>query len=98
VSKFGNVRTNGFASKREAKRYEELTWLEKAGEIRDLKTQVGFDLHVKDTKVSRYIADFTYTTSHGTTVVEDSKGFRTPLYQLKKKMLAAEYGIVILET
>lgn len=43
-SKFGNVRTNGFASKREAKRYAELLLLEKAGVIRNLKIQPRFAL------------------------------------------------------
>jgi hypothetical protein len=31
------------------------------------------------------------------TVVEDVKGFRTPLYRLKKKLIEAQYGIAIIE-
>lgn len=37
-------KTNGYASKKEAKRAAELRWLEKAGKIRDLKEQVKFVL------------------------------------------------------
>jgi hypothetical protein len=44
-----------------------------------------------------YTADFTYT-EDGKTVVEDTKGFKTPEYRLKKKMLLYFHGIRIKET
>lgn len=43
-SKYGNVRTKGFASKKEARRYQDLRLLELAGEIKDLKVQPWFVL------------------------------------------------------
>jgi len=43
-TKYGAVRTNGFDSKKEAKRYETLLLLEKAGEISMLQKQVEFEL------------------------------------------------------
>lgn len=86
-----------FASKKEAKRYGELLLLEKAGIISNLKTQVRFPLNVNDEKVCTYIADFTYF-ENGQTVIEDTKGFKTPLYKIKKKLMWACYQFLIVET
>ena len=45
-----------------------------------------------------YVADFVYTDSRtGETVVEDTKGFKTADYILKKKMLLYFHGIHIVE-
>ena len=45
-----------------------------------------------------YIADFVYTDLRtGKTVVEDSKGMRTPEYVIKRKLLRYRYGIAIQE-
>ena len=45
-----------------------------------------------------YIADFVYTDLRtGKTVVEDSKGMRTPEYVIKRKLLRYRYGIEIQE-
>ena len=43
-----------------------------------------------------YIADFVYQ-YNGNTVVEDSKGFRTKEYIIKRKLLRYKYGIAIQE-
>lgn len=43
-NKLNAVKTDGYASKREAERAAELRWLEKAGKIRDLQEQVKFVL------------------------------------------------------
>ena len=59
-SKYKNVRTNGFDSKKEFARYQELVLLEKAGEIHALETQVGFPLRVNEQLIGHYIADFVY--------------------------------------
>jgi hypothetical protein len=104
--KYGAVATvvNGhrFPSKREAARYQTLTMLERLGEIRHLRLQVGFDLHEPGgVEVGKYVADFTYeqASEHGwLDVVEDAKGVRTALYRWKKKHAEAEYGIEIRET
>lgn len=98
-----------FASKAEARRYGELKLLEKAGEIARLELQPKFDLHIAakvrgcpqgvrhPSKVCTYIADFSYIDRNGKAVYEDTKGFRTPVYRLKKKMVEKEYGITITE-
>lgn len=89
-----------FASKAEAKRYGELKVLERAGEIRELELQPRYDLSAWGQKIARYIADFRYKDRRDNFrnwVVEDVKGVKTPVYQLKKKLMAVQYGITITE-
>ena len=47
-------------------------------------------------KVS-YIADFVYTTKTGANIVEDTKGYKTKDYVLKRKLMYAVHGIKIKE-
>lgn len=96
-SKYRAKRTNGFASKRESDRYGVLALLEMAGAIRDLRTQVRYRLEVNGIHICVYVADFVYTENHQT-VVEDTKGFRTPEYKLKRALMLAVHGIAIKET
>lgn len=104
-SKFGNraVVVDGyrFASKREAGRYRELKLLLNVGAIANLRLQVPYVLHAQGgTKVGIYRADFVYWVGESGDeheVVEDAKGFPTPLYQWKKRHMKAEYGIEIRE-
>lgn len=73
-----------FDSKSEANRYCELKLLEKSGQIKNLKLQPKFPLHLDD-KNRFYIADFQYfEVKTGKDVVEDVKGVKTPVYKLKK--------------
>jgi hypothetical protein len=90
-----NVR---FASIREKNRYLELKLLFRAGEIFDLALQPEFEFVLDGKKMFSYFADFGYTEKDGTKVVEDSKGYRTPLYRLKKKLIEHQYKIRITET
>jgi hypothetical protein len=97
-----------FASQKEARRYQELKLLEKAGEIRCLELQPRFPLVVPGVgnggpyerrHLGDYVADFRYAdTRKNAIVVEDVKGFKTPLYRWKKKHVEAQYGITIVET
>lgn len=103
TGKMGNVRTEGFDSKGEHRRYLELLLQERIGVIRDLKTQVKYELTptIEKERASSYIADFEYFESlNGKWVkrTEDCKGFRTPLFILKRKIMRWRYGIEILET
>lgn len=86
-----------FPSKGEAGRWQELKLLEAAGAIKGLKRQIPFPLVVNGVKIGSYIADFEYDEG-GERVVEDYKGVRTPVYNLKKKLVRALYGIEIFET
>ncbi len=87
-----------FDSKHEAKRYQELRLLERAGEIINLRLQAPYILIDKSKygRAIKYIADFVYE-HNGITVVEDAKGVKTPVYCLKKRMMAERYGIEIQE-
>ena len=89
-----------FDSKKEAHRYYELKLMERAKVITDLKCQAPFTL-IDKSKYGReikYLADFTYY-ENGLLVVEDVKSSvtKTPLYRLKKRLLAERYGIEIKE-
>lgn len=86
-----------FYSKAEARRYSCLKLLEKSGEISDLSLQPRFDLIVNGKKCGFYKADFKYIDG-GKEVVEDVKGMKTPVYNLKKKLVKAIYDIDIYET
>lgn len=88
-----------FASRKEASRYRQLKLMERAKAIQDLSLQVTFPL-VKKSKYGReikYVADFVYY-EDGRMVVEDTKGYRTDVYKLKKRLMAELYGIEIRET
>lgn len=94
-----------FASKKEARRYSELTLLERAGEIVNLEIQPRYALHAMSPLsqrkcVGEYVADFAYSDvrTH-TRVVEDvkSEATRTAVYRLKKRIVEIQYGITIRE-
>ena len=86
-----------FASKKEAKHYLIYRALEEAGQITDLKTQVGFKIVIKGKLICSYFADFTFLDSKGVYCVVDVKGFRTPVYRIKKKLVEACHLIKIIE-
>lgn len=101
-SKYNAIKTeiDGFLfdSRREAIRYAELKNLEQVGEIADLELQPVFPCVINDKPICKYIADFRYTSvKRGNVVIEDAKGFKTPVYRLKKKMVEAIYNIIIIE-
>lgn len=98
-NKYGNKKTKGYDSKKESKRAGELKLLEKAGEIRELKEQVSFELQprfqTKKGNIIRpitYIADFKYfDCEKDCWVVEDVKGFKTDHYRIKAKLFQFKY-------
>jgi len=89
-----------FDSKREAARYKELKLLEAAGEIRNLILQPRFNFELNGVKMGFYKADFQYEDrlKDWAIVIEDVKGVKTPVYNIKKKMMRAFHGIEIFET
>lgn len=100
-SKFNAVKTEVdgiiFDSKKEATRYKELVLLQKAGEIKRLilqpkfVLQEGFSVGGKRYREISYVADFMYIDKDGSRVVEDTKGFRTDVYAIKKKLFLKKY-------
>ena len=92
-----------FDSNKEYRRFCELSLLERAGAIADLQRQVKFELIPSqriDGKVAErpctYVADFVYR-EDGKTVVEDTKGFKTKDYIIKRKLMLWVHGIRIRE-
>lgn len=121
--KYGNkkVTIGGmvFDSKKEAKRFEELFLMEKAGEISGLRRQVKYvlipaqrefldEIYTRGEKKGEnkpgrllesectYIADFVYY-KDGEVIVEDTKGFRTKEYIIKRKLMLYMHHIRIKE-
>lgn len=106
--KYGNkkVAVDGiqFDSKKEAIRYRELCLMVSAGKISNLERQVKYTLipqqKYKGKVVERpvsYYADFVYKDENGKIVVEDTKGFRTADYVIKRKLMLYIHGIRIQE-
>lgn len=89
-----------FDSIREAKAYADLKMRELAGRVRKIERQVRFNIPVKEKIVCFYRADFVFEEyEHGVwkVVIADAKGFATPVYKLKKKLMLAALGIEIRE-
>lgn len=105
-NKYGAKKTGGHASQKEHDRAGQLQIMLAAGLISDLREQVRFVLipYQRDKegntleKPCAYIADFVYTdNTTGQTVVEDTKGFRTKEYIIKRKLMLSVHGIRIKE-
>lgn len=80
-----------FDSQGEGRRYLDLKLLLQQGHISKLGLQPKFPITVNGKKICTYIADFIYQ-ENGVTIVEDYKGFMTPVFRLKKKLFEAIYG------
>ena len=97
-NKYSAVRQGKYASTHEADVAASLAALERSGAITNLREQVGFILVPGDGKLRpiSYIADFVWD-EDGREVVGDAKGFKTPVYRLKKRMMKLLLGIDIRE-
>ena len=101
-NKYGNKKVilDGikFDSKKEARRYKELKFMEENGIIKDLELQPKYELtptirhNGKTLPKMSYIRDFRYKDKEGQTIVEDTKGKRTSTYIAKLKMFLFKYG------
>jgi hypothetical protein len=82
-----------FDSRGEAMRWADLKLLERAGEIKHLQRQVPYVLTAHGKPICKLIVDFTYM-EKGRLVDEDFKSdaTTTPVFKLKAKMFAAQYG------
>jgi len=98
LNKYRNIPTvvDGlrFASKAEARRYQELCLLQRAvavytaNSVRWFIRQPSFDLPGG----VRYIADFLVIWDDGRITVEDVKGVETQVFKIKKKLFEEKYG------
>lgn len=104
-----NNNGNG-SSIKERKRGAELELMQRAGIISDLQKQVTYELipaHYEVINGKRkcieractYRADFVYyDVENKQLIVEDSKGVRTEVYKIKRKLMLHVHGIKIKET
>lgn len=112
MNKYGNIKSHGFDSKKEERRWNELLLLQRAKKISGLKRQVPFVLiptQYEDgkcvEKCCKYVADFAYyehdATGKPVLIVEDVKGYRESaaysLFVVKRKLMLQKYGIRVRE-
>lgn len=110
-SKYGNrkVEMHGkvFDSQKECNRFMELEVMRRCNQISNLELQPKFELIPAQYEVVNgkrrcieracsYIADFCYL-RFGELVVEDTKGFLTKEYRIKRKLMLHVHGIQIKE-
>lgn len=101
-SKYGNRRIcwRGvwFDSQAEFQHWLILLDRQKRGEISGLERQVTYRLDVNSVHICKYVADYVYLDNgKGALCVVDKKGYKTPEYKLKKKLMLACHGIEIIE-
>ena len=103
-NKYGAKKTGGHPPEKEHERANQLKLMQRSGLISNLREQVKYVLiptqrdshgNLLERECS-YYADFVYD-KDGVTVVEDTKGFRTPEYRLKRKLMLHVHGISIKE-
>ena len=104
-NKYHAQKSGGYDSRKEHRRANELRMLLRAGLVSTLREQVRYELipaqRSADGKVIErpcyYVADFVYTDQNGNTVVEDTKGVRTDVYRIKRKLMLYVHDIRITE-
>ena len=102
-NKYNAEKVNGYDSKKESTRAEELKMWQKLNLISDLQEQVKFVLQenfkIPSDKTKQgfetipaitYYADFTYK-KNWIFICEDVKWFKTSVYQIKKKLFLKKY-------
>lgn len=82
-----------FRSKKEAKYYGELKLRKMAGEIKDFKVHVMFDLNVGGYHICKVEVDFVIWHNSGRYEYVDTKGAITEIWTLKSRLLKALHGI-----
>ena len=93
--KFGAIRTEldgiKFASKKEARAYQNLDLRKKAGDVLFFLRQVPFHLPGG----TKHVIDFVTFNADGSVHFIEVKGYDTPMGKMKRKMVEAQYPITI---
>ena len=93
--KFGAKRTEldgiKFASKKEARAYQNLDLRKKAGDVLFFLRQVPFHLPGG----TKHVIDFVTFNADGSVHFIEVKGYDTPMGKMKRKMVEAQYPITI---
>jgi hypothetical protein len=101
MNKFGARKTRCVsdhlhASAMEARRCDDLTRKEAAGEIRELTQQPVFPIEINGSQVCKVILDHSYKMADsGLEIIEDTKGRDNPMSRLKRKLVEACYPDVV---
>jgi cellobiose phosphorylase len=103
--KYNNIHTlykgKIFSSKLEANHAAELDMLRHAKDIRQRVESVTYQYRipvvVNNVKICDYYADFYVLFADGHKEIHESKGFKTQIYKIKKKLVEAIYGEKIIE-
>ena len=103
-NKYHALKSGGYDSRKEHRRANRLKLMQRAGLISNLREQVKYVLIPTQRdragnlleKECSYYADFVYV-KDGKTIVEDTKGVRTPDYTIKRKLMLLIHGIAITE-
>lgn len=75
----------------EGQHCDNLALLKKAGEIKDYRIQILYDLVVNGKKVTGHRVDFEVENNDGSIEIQEFKGFATALWALKRKLFIALY-------
>jgi hypothetical protein len=81
-----------YDSKFEAGVGQELELRKRGKDIKDYSTQVNFPLNVNGYNLGTYIADFVIHHNNGSEEILEAKGFSTPVFRLKWKLVEALYS------
>lgn len=94
-----HVKTGKNASKRESMRAIVLRNMQACGIISELEEQVKYELIPKQEgeRAVTYTCDFRYKDIDGNIKVEDSKGFKTQQYIIRRKLMLWVHGIKVWE-
>jgi hypothetical protein len=98
MNKYKNIKTvvDGikFDSKKEASHYLVLKQKRDKNEICDLQLQPKFSISFNGVKICTYIADFRFLDlEKAEYVTQDVKGFITPVFRIKQKLVKAFHNI-----
>lgn len=104
-SKYGNIKTayagRNFDSILEANHAKMLDVMKKAKEPSERVTSVIYQyripIKVNGILCANYVADFYVSFADGHKEIHETKGFKTAVYILKKKLVEALYGVIIIE-
>lgn len=106
--KYGNIKTNGYDSKKEAAHAAKLELLRNASNpserVVKIEKQVRYQLIPSQRiggkvaeRACHYVADFCIEYADGRKEVIDVKGFKTPDYIIKRKLMLHVFNIRVKE-
>lgn len=84
-------------SRKEARIDARMMLLKHDPTVSTVERKVRYPLTINGEKIGVYECDWTVYRHDGSREVYDAKGFKTPIYRIKKKLVKALYGFDIIE-